>query len=150
MSTVEVYFRVSDGEILGWVTGGSADPRPDCSIASVEGPDRGEIIPDPKRQKIDLDTLRIVEKSPAEISMALMPALIEMTQLVYGELLSTDCFMLPDFPISEEARRHWRAYRQSLRELSRCASPYEMLLAWPTRPDGVDPSASLHLRMQAR
>lgn len=45
----------------------------------------------------------------------------------------SDRYMIPDFPISEEVREQWRAYRQALRDIpNQLGFPDSVI--WPTEP----------------
>tara|TARA_B100000212_G_scaffold295381_1_gene238424 strand:+ start:820 stop:1035 length:216 start_codon:yes stop_codon:yes gene_type:complete len=55
-------------------------------------------------------------------------------------LRETDCYMIPDWPISDSKKTEWRIYRQALRDLPENSSPEfdenKQLIGvnWPVKP----------------
>lgn len=47
-------------------------------------------------------------------------------------LAQSDWTVLPDVPLSTEARQQWETYRQALRDVTDQADPFNIV--WPTRP----------------
>jgi hypothetical protein len=156
--TLWVHYRPSDGTIVGWETGPSAYPEPGAIAAPAVY--HGEIMlqpPDHRRQRVDLATLEVTDLTVREIAALNAPTMFEIRGIVAAELLDTDVYALPDLPISMPIRAQWTSYRQTLRDLSkpheiddpqRRPTPSEMIAAWPARPDGVDPIASIRKRSE--
>jgi hypothetical protein len=135
------YHRVT-GEIRNWGSDDGATESfngPDYAIAHF---DAWQDV-DPTRHKIDVVTQTLAEQSPAERDAHMVP---QVKAAIAGELAATDQFMMPDRPLSDNARAAWRAYRQALRDLDGTAA--HMLQTWPARPDGADPVAFLKSRLK--
>lgn len=141
---VYIHYDPRDGEIVGWQTGGG-EPVPiseDYRLLYAEN------LPDPKRQKIDVATLVMVDKTADEIVAALAPTEHEIRSAVFRTLQATDFLMLPDQDyLTPQKLAAWIAYRKTLRDLSKHdppLTPAGVLKAWPLDPNGVD--AVAHLR----
>jgi hypothetical protein len=89
----------------------------------------------------------LIEKNDAEKAVALLPTPFEVKAAIYAELCATDAWAMPDRPMTDTTRSAWTTYRQTLRDLSKLASPTEMIVAWPVRPDGVDAVVGLRGRV---
>lgn len=136
------------GEIVAW---DNAPSHPDG--AGLHG---GKIVTllksdfnqfDPKIHKIDLEYLTIVEKTNDEKADALLPTAFELRSAIFNELQNTDGFMVPDRLNSK--RDKWATYRQALRDLSKLATPSDMVNSWPIHPDGDDAIKKLRERLAA-
>jgi hypothetical protein len=148
-----VLYLTHTGEIVGYESHPS-DRLPDgvsrVTTETDEMPDRQKFI-------VDMSSLQIREMTAGEITARLVPDANEVNQAVMRELAFTDTFMPADRPLSDATRSAWVAYRQVLRDLSkphdvndpaRRPAPVEMIVAWPTRPDGRDPIAQLRERIR--
>lgn len=147
MSYINIHFRLSDGEIVGW---GNADVEaaPGVVIAGIDVPEGQHIVPDRDTQKIDLKTRMIVDKTPEEQALARAPNAFEMKMAIAQELAATDQFVMPHRPMAADERAAWTTYQQALRDLSKQGmTPIEMMNAWPMHPKGYDP---LHLMRQGK
>lgn len=102
---------------------------------------------DPKTHKIDLEYLTIVEKTNDEKADALLPSAFELRSAIFNELQNTDGFMVPDRPMLTNKHTAWTIYRQALRDLSKLATPSDMLNSWPVHPDGDEPIKELRERL---
>ena len=131
MNVLHVHYYRSNGEIEGWENSPEPIPRDGCDIITVEMPP-GFVMPDPKLQKVEDG--KLADKSDAERERASLPTEAELQAAIAGELRLTDAYMMPDRPLSDAERAAWISYRQSLRDLSRLATPADRLAAWPTRP----------------
>lgn len=144
--TMHIHYRTTDGEIVGYETG-TINPKciDDCAILSD---DQAADLPNHLNQKIDLVSLKLVEKSDVEKQQALAPRINQVSALVSSELRATDCFMASDFPVSGDQATQWKTYRQALRDLSKGKpSIADMIKAFPVRPDGADAAAGLRPRI---
>lgn len=135
MNKIHIHYRPSDGQIFGFENTLQPTPQPDCEIISIIVPDGKHIIPDSKQYKIDITTLELIEKSPKEQADANIPTAFEIRNRIASELQRTDQYMMPDRPMNSDTRNAWVIYRQALRDLSKLATPIEMVNAWPLRPD---------------
>jgi hypothetical protein len=58
------------------------------------------------------------------------------------KLRDTDHYMIADWPITEEKREEWKAYRQALRDITTTADPqvddngHLINVVWPEMPKG--------------
>lgn len=153
MSEFWVHYDPANGDIVGWET--TDQPRQQAGFEMVKAVYAGKPIdaqPDPDRQRIDLRTLYIVDRTPAEVAAAAEPTVLDVRCAVAAELSDSDIYIgLSDFPITPEKRATWVTYRQTLRDLSKgspAPTAAEMLTAFPVRPDGVDAAAELRLRCE--
>ena len=48
-------------------------------------------------------------------------------------LTASDKYMIPDYPITDDLREQWLAYRQALRDLPETCDPDNPI--WPERPE---------------
>jgi len=136
-----IYYRPDDGEIMGWGNGHDPDPIGGLSFAFVDF-----FNPDPSTQKFDGDG--VVLKTTEERYKAGLPTPRDIAVMVFVELRRTDPFMLPDYPIDDNAFDGWKAYRKALRDLSKGRNnPADMINAWPLPPDGADPITALRERL---
>jgi hypothetical protein len=136
-----IYYRASDGEILGWTN--QADPvAPDgMSLAVFDEP----FQPDPLIERFDAVANTVIEKTAEEKRQSRLPTLFDVQQAVFAELRRTNEFMLDDYPHHGHERRDWLAYRRMLRELAGDAA--DMINAWSLPPDGIDPITALRERL---
>ena len=136
-----IYYRSSDGEIMGWTT--SFDPvAPDgMSLAVFDEP----FQPEPLIERFDVAANAVVEKTAEEKRLSRLPTLAEVMSAVFFELQRTDPFMLDDYPHHGNERREWIDYRQMLRKLS--GDVADMINDWSMPPDGVDPITTLRERL---
>lgn len=137
--TLFIHYRAEDGEIFGWETSSVPTERGDLEIVSF--PEGSHL--EPKLQKIDTASLTLVDKTDAEKAAANAPTLRQLQEAVFKELCRTDSFVVPDRPMTDATRAAWSTHRQMLRDLSKLATPADMINAWPTPPDGVDPITNL-------
>lgn len=132
-----VHFRLSDGSIVGKVSGPVDAKKP-----INNEPGLGQVDYDGSREdflavhwdthKVDPKSGVVVEKTAEEKRRALLPAHGEIMALIDRELLMSDRTQLPDYPISDDMRKKWIVYRQALRDFSK-----QKDAAWPLRPDGT-------------
>lgn len=134
-SSLHIHYRPSDGEILAWETSEVPGNADGCERLVVEDHAGGI---DPKKQKIDVASLALVDKTEEENRSALVPTEHAVKSAIFRELQHTDSFVLLDRPMDDELKTRWRSYRQTLRDLSKLETPLAMIEAWPTRPDGSD------------
>ena len=138
--TFAIYYRLSDGEILGW-TDTRMPVAPAGMLLSIMAP----FDPDPTTQKFDTANGVVVPKSLAEIFDAQLPTPRDVAVAVFNEMRRTDPVMMPDYPLSGGEKHAWTVYRQGLRELA--GDVATMINAWPVAPDGVDPISDLRERV---
>lgn len=134
------YHRVT-GEIRNWGHDDGAEESfagSDYVLARFEG----HFDLDPERQKMDVATGKVVNKSEQEVIAWFLP-IVKMA--IFNELCATDQYMTPDRPLTEEVLDAWRTYRQTLRDLKGDAK--EMLSTWPRNPVGEEPNAQLKTRL---
>lgn len=142
-----IHFHKVTGQISAWGTGDSDDSHlTDHRIVRLDVPHI-----DPRLHRINVETDQLSEISAGEIALADRPTVDEVQAAIVAQLQATDAFMMPDRPLSDPARAAWAVYRQALRDLSNRAAVTvaDMLAAFPQRPDGADPVASLRLRLAA-
>jgi hypothetical protein len=137
-----IYYRASDGEILGWTTQHNPVAPDGMILAVFDEP----FQPEPLNERFDAAANAVIEKTAEEKRRSQLPTLHNVQVQIYLELVRTDIFMLPDFPIAPERRHAWASYRQMLRGLSKLARPAAMITGWTLAPDGVDPIADLRER----
>lgn len=99
-------------ETLNLPAGQILSPRHDGDIGWILTTDEEWINPDPptpypRDQKIRQQRDRMLDK--------------------------TDRYMIPDFPITEEAREQWRQYRRALRDIP-TQPGFPDSVVWPTEP----------------
>jgi hypothetical protein len=141
---IYVHYRSTDGEIDGYDTPFEPERRPGCAILQSES------VPDRKVQKIDLVTLQIRDKTPAERMAADTPTELDVKAAVHQALWLSDVFMLSDYPITQPQQLAWTAYRKTLRDLSKgspAPTPAAMIAAWPLDPNNNDAIAQLRARL---
>jgi hypothetical protein len=137
------HYHPGTGEIISWDNSNGAQSATSHFsghvVASVKFVGQHSDI-DPRKHKIDVSSrpLRVVDKTPAEKAVALLPTLHEVKCVIARDLEATDSYAVSDRPMSEELRSAWHTYRQSLRDLSKLPGPVAMVEAWPIRPDGAD------------
>lgn len=149
MNVINIHYRLSDGEICGWETG-TPTARPGLKITSVVVDAGYHCVPDPKLHKIDTTTHELIDKTPEEIALAIMPTLIDVQQTVAMQLSGTDQYMMPDRPLNDDTRAAWSVYRQALRDLNKgnpAPTIIDMINNFPSRPDGFNVSAALRARL---
>jgi hypothetical protein len=158
---MKVHFHPNTGEIVLWDTSRFRDYHPRIRNAIAAGKMRhspshldGHLVCnveaaaiDPKRQRIDLQTFDLADKSAAEIAAGSMPDELDVRHAISSELHHSDGYTAPDRPLREDVRAGWLAYRAALRALSKLPGPVEMVRAWPARPDSVDPIQHLRQRV---
>jgi hypothetical protein len=138
-----IHYHTQTGEISAWGSGDS-----DSSHFDNHDVVRLEDAPvDPNLHKIDLTSLKLVDKSPDEKRQALLPTLPEINGAIAGDLAATDSWMMPDRGAAAADVAAWKTYRQALRDLSKQPDTIAMVEAWPLRPDGADAAASFRLRI---
>lgn len=136
-----VHFHRDTGRISAWGNGDSEESHfPDHDIVRF---DNDAMIIDPRYDKIDVASLALVARDADEMLDDLRR---DMVNAIAAELGATDGYMVPDRPLTEQAREDWAAYRQALRDISGDAAA--MLAAWPFRPDGTDAAAGFELRLR--
>jgi hypothetical protein len=98
---------------------------------------------------IDLTTKLPVALTAAQLAAANVPTLAEVKAAIVSELSASDKTQLADYPLDPSTRQAWASYRQALRDLSKISplTAAAMLMAWPHRPDGINPVASLQARI---
>jgi len=139
-----IHYNPADGAILGWGSSFDQAPIEGMAIAFFAEP----VQPDPSTQKIDPDTGELVDKTPEETRAALAPTVREVQVAIYRELVRSDVFVLPDYPIDDKTYRAWKEYRQMLRDLSKhFRDAAGMVEASDTAPDGADPFFDLRKRL---
>jgi len=136
-----IYYRVSDGEIMGWTH--SFDPvAPDgMNLAVFDEP----FVPEPLIERFDAVANAVVEKTAEEKRRSRLPTLFEVKAAVFQELRRTNEFMLDDYPHHGNDRRDWIDYRRMLRELT--GDVADMINDWSLPPDGIDPITALRERL---
>jgi hypothetical protein len=136
-----IYYRASDGEIMGW-TNQSNPVAPDgMSLAVFDEP----FQPEPLNEKFDVAANAVVKKTIEERRRSRLPTQREVQEAVFAELRRTSEYMFEDYPHHGNDRHHWVDYRRMLRELSGDAA--DMIKTWKPAPDGVDPITSLRERL---
>lgn len=138
-----IYYRKSDGEIIGYDN--SVVPAQISGYVTLTLDLDTEIFA--SRQKI-VDG-ELVDKTDAEIAglRAITPT--DVSRAVNIELANSDQYLVPDRPMPDDVREGWAMYRQQLRDLSKGdprPTADQMMIAFPKRPDGTDPVASLRER----
>ena len=136
-----IYYRASDGEIMGWTN--QSDPvAPDgLRLAVFDEP----FQPEPLLEKFDATANAVVEKTAEERSLSRLPTRREVQEAVFGELSRTNELMLDDYPHHGNDRHQWTLYRRMLRELRGDAA--DMINDWALPPDGIDPITALRERL---
>ena len=136
-----IYYRASDGEIMGWTN--QSDPvAPDgMRLAVFDEP----FQPEPLNEKFDVAANAVVEKTTEERRLSRLPTQREVQEAVFAELRRTSEHMFEDYPHHGNDRHHWVDYRRMLRELSGDAA--DMIKTWKPAPDGVDPIIALRERL---
>lgn len=140
---MNIHARLSDGEIVGY---GNAEVAPADGCAVFTFPTH--CIPKPDLHKIDVEYGALIDKTPDEQALALLPSDSELRAAIYQELNHSDQFTVPDRPMPAEQRAAWPIYRQALRDLSKLPTSSAMVKAWPLRPDGADAIPHLRLRVK--
>jgi hypothetical protein len=136
-----IYYRASDGEIMGW-TNQSEPVAPDgMSLAVFDEP----FQPEPLTEKFDAVANAVVEKTDEEKRLSRLPKLFEVRHAVFAELQRTNEFMLDDYPHHGNELKKWIAYRRMLRELT--GDVADMINDWTLPPDGIDPIIALRERL---
>lgn len=134
-----VHYRVADGEIVGYENCEPPSSQPDCLVLSIETEEEPAACFNGAAYKVDIkDGPAIVAKTDAEKLTESQPSDIDTRGAIAAELARTDAYMVPDRPLSDDARAAWSAYRRSLRDLSKITDVAQRMTAWPLRPDGVD------------
>lgn len=143
-------YILKTGAIFGYETSPSVDLPDGWGSLTVE---IDGAVPTSLTHRVVDHTL--VELSQIERANALAPTASEVRAIISEELASTDQYMVPDRPLLDQQRSAWIAYRQAIRDLSkpqddlgRAFTAVEMVTAWPSRPDGVDPVAAIRVRME--
>ena len=136
-----IYYRASDGEIMGWTNQANPVAPDGMSLAVFDEP----FQPEPLNERFDAAANAIVAKTAAERHASQLPTLVEINAAVFAELQRTNEFMLDDYPHHGHERRDWLAYRRMLRELAGDAA--DRINAWALPPDGVDPITALRERL---
>jgi hypothetical protein len=143
MSSFYIHYRATDGEILAHEL--TTVP------SALDGLERIQLdeatYPDPKLHKVDISTKTLVDKTEAERRSALLPTDHEVKSAIFYELRATDSEVVSDRPTASAAVEAWKTYRQTLRDLSKQATPTAMIQTWPTRPDGTDVASNLRARI---
>ena len=136
-----IYYRASDGEILGWTN--QSDPvAPDgMSLAVFDEP----FQPEPLIERFDPVANAVVEKTPEEKRRSRLPVRYEVQAAIRQELNRTNEFMMDDYPHHGNDRREWIDYRRMLRDLS--GDVADMINDWTLPPDGIDPITALRERL---
>jgi hypothetical protein len=134
-----IVYLGDDGEIE--YVGTSTAPHLETDFIEVES----ETMPSRSTHKI-VDGV-LMGKTDSEKILSNIPKRFEIECLIFSELNGTDCYIVADRPMSDERRAQWKAYRQTLRDLSKIASPAAMVAAWPVRPDEQDAALLLRERL---
>jgi len=137
---MNIHYNVNTGQIMAYGWGEYRDGFdetshfPDCKVVLID-----DQVIDPQTQKFDPVTFKLVPKDqPAA------PDDSFLRNIIRKELVESDKFMMPDYPITEEERASWTTYRQELRDASKGKDSYQAFLdAVPLRPDGSDPVKEL-------
>lgn len=140
---LHVHYVSKTGQIEAWETSSIPTTMKNHETISILVDDI--FIPNPNTQKVING--QIVDKTPDEKADALQPTLYELQSRIYLELCTTDHWMMPDRPNSK--RDEWVIYRQALRDLSKLATPSDMINSWPVHPDGDEPIKELRERLAA-
>lgn len=151
---MKLHYEIATGRIVSWGTeDGIADSHyAGCAVKIY--PDVGDdeepmppVSGHTHRVDIESPTLDVVALSAAELAAMVAPTLLDVARAVSQELLSSDRYVLPDYPIASDDRSGWIVYRKALRDCSKGAETIAQMLALiPSRPDGVDAFAILRER----
>jgi hypothetical protein len=136
-----IYYRPSDGEIMGWTT--SFDPVAPDGMNLAVFDDVWQ--PNPMIERFDAVANAVMEKTTEEKRLSRLPTMAEVRSAVFVELQRTDPLMLDDYPHHGNDRREWIDYRRMLRELS--GDVADMINDWTLPPDGIDPITALRERL---
>jgi hypothetical protein len=139
--TFAIYYRASDGEIMGWTNQAEPVPPDGMNLAIFDEP----FQPEPLLERFDEVANAVVEKTAEEKRLSRLPKLFEVRQAVFAELQRTHEFMLDDYPHHGNDRHQWTMYRRMLRELT--GDVADMITAWSPPPDGIDPIIALRERL---
>lgn len=139
---MNIHYNVETGHIMSFGFGSEYDDGfgtsiyPGCKVAII-----ADQLVDPKTQRFDEASFKIVDKEVPDPPPDLMP---QVREIVRAELTASDKFMIPDYPISDAGRAAWAAYRQALRDASKGNDTAESVLAAiPDRPDGTSVERTL-------
>jgi hypothetical protein len=135
-----VHYHKLTGKISAWGNGDSEQSHfPDHEIVRFDE----EFLIDPKTEKFDLSTFRLVPRTLADRNDEI---LIDLKARIQIELENTAAYMLVDAELTPQQLEDWKTYRRTLRSLFKAPpnSAAEMLASWPIDPNGVD--AVAHLR----
>jgi hypothetical protein len=132
---MNIHYDTTTGQIMSYGYGADHGDGfeqshfPGCKVLIVDN----QSI-DARAQRVDPVTLAIVAKDVPDPDP---DPILQVKAAIARELMETDKFVLPDFPISDAARGAWIAYRKALRDASkgRATGP-TILAAVPARPDG--------------
>lgn len=144
MSRFFVHYKPDNGEILGHEITEHPGEKAGCERVELNCVSR---TLDPRLYRIDPKTFMLVEKTTEERRLSLLPSLREVQEQIFYELRGTDGEVVADRPMPDERRNAWQSYRQTLRDLSKLATPVDMVRAWPVRPDGADAIMELRGRV---
>ena len=136
-----IYYRVSDGEILGWTSQSNPVAPDGMNLAVFDEP----FVPQPLIERFDAVANAVVEKTTEEKRLSRLPTMAEVKSAVFVELQRTNEFMLDDYPHHGNDRHQWTLYRRMLRELT--GDVADMINDWSLPPDGVDPITRLRERL---
>jgi hypothetical protein len=144
MIKIHIYYDAITGEIDGIDNGSFPIDRAGKKTLLLQV----DKIPDRRTDKIDINSLFIVPKTATEIKEFDRPTKFDVDAAVYDALKTSDAFVLPDYPITQQQRDAWIIYRQKLRDISKGnprPNAAQMIEAWPLDdPNGTD--AVAHLR----
>ncbi|MCK1684235.1 hypothetical protein IVA87_33835 [Bradyrhizobium sp. 147] len=128
-SIAEVGDIVSFGSGSDYGDGFETSLYPGCQVAIVD-----DQPIDPRRQRFDAVAWKVVAKDAPDASADRVD---EVRAAVRAELAASDKYVMPDYPIAEDDRAAWVAYRKALRDASKGnVTAAAMLAAIPARPDG--------------
>jgi hypothetical protein len=134
-----VHYHKVTGKISAWGNGNSEHSHfPDHEIVRFAE----EFVIDPKTQKFDLTTFRLVPRTLDDQNDEL---LIDIKARIQIELENTAAYMLVDADITSQELEAWKTYRKILRAMLK--APFdravEMIARWPLDPNGVDAVVNL-------
>jgi hypothetical protein len=134
-----VHYHKVTGKISAWGNGDSEQSHfPDHEIVRFDE----EFLIDPKTEKFDPITFRLVPRTSADLNDEM---LIDLKARIQVELENTAAYMLVDADVTPEQLEEWKTYRRTLRGLLKNPpdSIAEMLDAWRVDPNGFDAVANL-------
>lgn len=159
MNYVHIHYDpVRNGEIVSWIEGptlhdysvSNESHLAGCLVTTFEVLEDHKIEVNPKTQRIDIQSLELVDKYDDEAAHAHLPTEIDVRAAILLELEFTDGYinMAIDRPIRDSYALDWKPYRQTLRDLSKLKGGHlEWIKSWPLRPNDVDAIANLRQKV---